>query len=182
VFQKAYEKGDIYKGLYEGWYCIPDETFLLESEVQEGKCSICGRPVEWITEEAYFFRLSHYQDWILEHIESHPTFIQPVSRRNEVLSFCVMACATSASAAALSPGDPGALIQARSSTSDRCPDQLPDGHWLWVDAQTFDKFWPANIHLIGKRSCVSMRSSGRFCYALRTSHPDAGLCPWLVDR
>jgi methionyl-tRNA synthetase len=152
VFQKAYDKGDIYKGLYEGWYCIPDETFLLESELQGGKCPICGRSVEWITEEAYFFRLSRYQDWILAHIETHPTFIQPVSRRNEVLSFVRSGLRD--------------LCVSRSTFTWGIPVPFDPGQviYVWIDAltnyltaigygsdpQTFRKFWPANIHLIGK--------------------------------
>ena len=152
VFQKAYEKGDIYKGLYEGWYCIPDETFLLESELQGGQCPICGRPVEWITEEAYFFRLSKYQDWILDHIERHPTFIQPVSRRNEVLSFvrsglrdlCVSRSTFSWGIPV--PFDPSQVIYVWIDALTNYLTAIGYG----VDAQTFDKFWPANIHLIGK--------------------------------
>jgi methionyl-tRNA synthetase len=152
VFQKAYEKGDIYKGLYEGWYCIPDETFLLESELQGGQCPICGRPVEWITEEAYFFRLSKYQNWILDHIESHPTFIQPVSRRNEVLSFvrsglrdlCVSRSTFSWGIPV--PFDPRQVIYVWIDALTNYLTAIGYG----VDAQTFDKFWPANIHLIGK--------------------------------
>jgi methionyl-tRNA synthetase len=152
VFQKAYEKGDIYKGLYEGWYCIPDETFLLESELQGGQCPICGRTVEWITEEAYFFRLSKYQDWILDHIESHPTFIQPVSRRNEVLSFvrsglrdlCVSRSTFSWGIPV--PFDPSQVIYVWIDALTNYLTAIGYG----VDAQTFDKFWPANIHLIGK--------------------------------
>jgi methionyl-tRNA synthetase len=152
VFQKAYEKGDVYKGLYEGWYCIPDETFLLESELQGGRCPICGRAVEWITEEAYFFRLSRYQDWIIEHIESHPTFIQPASRRNEVLSFV--------------RGGLRDLCVSRSTFTWGIPVPFDSTQviYVWIDAltnyltaigygtdaQTFGKFWPANIHLIGK--------------------------------
>jgi methionyl-tRNA synthetase len=152
VFQKAYEKGDIYKGLYEGWYCIPDETFLLESELQGGQCPICGRPVEWITEEAYFFRLAQYQEWILAHIESHPSFIQPVSRRNEVLSFVRSGLRD--------------LCVSRSTFSWGIPVPFDSSQviYVWidaltnyltaigygVDAPTFEKFWPANIHLIGK--------------------------------
>jgi methionyl-tRNA synthetase len=152
VFQKAYEKGDIYKGLYEGWYCIPDETFLLESEVKDGKCPICGRPIEWITEEAYFFRLSKYQDWILEYIETHPSFIQPVSRRNEVLSFV--------------RGGLRDLCVSRSTFTWGIPVPFDPSQviYVWIDAltnyitavgyasdpQTFQKFWPADIHLIGK--------------------------------
>ena len=152
VFQKAYEKGDIYKGLYEGWYCIPDETFLLESELRGGQCPICGRPVEWITEEAYFFRLSKYQDWILNHIESRPTFIQPVSRRNEVLSFvrsglrdlCVSRSTFSWGIPV--PFDPSQVIYVWIDALTNYLTAIGYG----VDAQTFDKFWPANIHLIGK--------------------------------
>ncbi|HSF29667.1 MAG TPA: methionine--tRNA ligase [Candidatus Tectomicrobia bacterium] len=152
VFQKAYDKGDIYKGLYEGWYCIPDETFLLESELQAGNCPICGRPVEWITEEAYFFRLSSYQDWIIAHIETHPTFIQPVSRRNEVLSFVRSGLRD--------------LCVSRSTFTWGIPVPFDPSQviYVWIDAltnyltaigyssdpQTFQKFWPANIHLIGK--------------------------------
>jgi methionyl-tRNA synthetase len=152
VFQKAYEKGDIYKGLYEGWYCIPDETFLLESEVKEGKCPICGRAVEWITEEAYFFRLSHYQDWVLNHIESHPTFIQPVSRRNEVLSFvrgglrdlCVSRSTFTWGIPV--PFDPSQVIYVWIDALTNYLTAIGYG----VDSQTFQKFWPANLHLIGK--------------------------------
>jgi methionyl-tRNA synthetase len=152
VFQKAYEKGDIYKGLYEGWYCIPDETFLLESELQGGQCPICGRQVEWITEEAYFFRLSKYEDWILEHIESHPTFIQPVSRRNEVLSFvrsglrdlCVSRSTFTWGIPV--PFDPSQVIYVWIDALTNYLTAIGYG----ADAQTFDKFWPANIHLIGK--------------------------------
>jgi len=152
VFQKAYDKGDIYKDLYEGWYCIPDETFLLESELQAGNCPICGRAVEWITEEAYFFRLSKYQDWILEHIETHPSFIQPVSRRNEVLSFVRSGLRD--------------LCVSRSTFTWGIPVPFDPGQviYVWIDAltnyitaigygtdpHTFEKFWPANLHLIGK--------------------------------
>jgi methionyl-tRNA synthetase len=152
VFQKAYAKGDIYKGLYEGWYCIPDETFLLESELQGGQCPMCGRPVEWITEEAYFFRLSKYQDWILAHIESHPTFIQPVSRRNEVLSFvrsglrdlCVSRSTFTWGIPV--PFDPSQVIYVWIDALTNYLTAIGYG----VDARTFEKFWPANIHLIGK--------------------------------
>jgi methionyl-tRNA synthetase len=152
VFQKAYERGDIYKGVYEGWYCIPDETFLQESELEEGKCPICGRPVEWITEEAYFFRLSQYQDWIAQYIEQHPTFIQPVSRRNEVLSFVRSGLRD--------------LCVSRSTFSWGIPVPFDPQQviYVWIDALTnyitaigyggdperFAKFWPADIHLIGK--------------------------------
>jgi methionyl-tRNA synthetase len=152
IFQKAFDRGDIYKGVYEGWYCIPDETFLLESELHEGKCPICGRPVEWITEEAYFFRLSKYQEWILQHIEANPLFIQPVSRRNEVLSFV--------------RGGLRDLCVSRSTFTWGIPVPFDPQQviYVWIDAltnyitaigygtdpQTFQKFWPADLHLIGK--------------------------------
>jgi methionyl-tRNA synthetase len=152
VFQKAYAKGDIYKGLYEGWYCIPDESFWLESDLRAGQCPMCGRPVEWITEEAYFFRLSKYQDWIIEHIESHPTFIQPVSRRNEVLSFvrsglrdlCVSRSTFTWGIPV--PFDPSQVIYVWIDALTNYITAIGYG----TDAQTFQKFWPANIHLIGK--------------------------------
>lgn len=152
VFQKAFECGDVYRGVYEGWYCVPDETFLLESELNGGNCPSCGRPVEWITEEAYFFRLAKYQDWILQYIEAHPAFIQPVSRRNEVLSFV--------------RGGLRDLCVSRSTFTWGIP--VPSDSrqviYVWIDALTnyltaigylsnpsqFDRFWPADIHLIGK--------------------------------
>jgi methionyl-tRNA synthetase len=152
VFLKAYEKGDIYKGVYEGWYCIPDETFLLESEVKEGKCPNCGRPVDWITEDAYFFRLSKYQDWIIEHIETHPQFIQPVSRRNEVLSFvrsglrdlCVSRSTFTWGIPV--PFDPSQVIYVWIDALTNYITAIGYGS----DAATFEKYWPADIHLIGK--------------------------------
>jgi methionyl-tRNA synthetase len=124
----------------------------LESEVKDGKCPICGRLVEWITEEAYFFRLSKYQAWILEHIETHPTFIQPVSRRNEVLSFVRSGLRD--------------LCVSRSTFTWGIPVPFDPSQviYVWIDAltnyitaigygsdpRTFQKFWPADIHLIGK--------------------------------
>jgi methionyl-tRNA synthetase len=152
IFQKAYDRGDIYKGVYEGWYCIPDETFLLESELNEGKCPICSRRVEWITEEAYFFRLSKYQAWILQHIETHPLFIQPVSRRNEVLSFvrgglrdlCVSRSTFTWGIPV--PFDPQQVIYVWIDALTNYITAIGYG----TDAQTFQKFWPANLHLIGK--------------------------------
>lgn len=81
IFRQLYEQGDIYKSEYEGWYCTPCESFWTETQLQEGKCPDCGRPVERMKEESYFFRLSKYQDRIIEYIESHPDFIQPVSRK-----------------------------------------------------------------------------------------------------
>jgi methionyl-tRNA synthetase len=152
IFQRAYDRGDIYKGVYEGWYCIPDETFLLEAELNEGQCPICGRPVEWITEEAYFFRLSKYQDWILQYIEANPLFIQPVSRRNEVLSFvrgglrdlCVSRSTFTWGIPV--PVDPQQVIYVWIDALTNYLTAIGYG----VDAPTFQKFWPADLHLIGK--------------------------------
>ena len=119
---------------------------------REGKCPICGRPVEWITEEAYFFRLSQYQDWILAHIENHPSFIQPVSRRNEVLSFvrsglrdlCVSRSTFTWGIPV--PFDPSQVIYVWIDALTNYLTAIGYG----VDTPTFQKFWPANIHLIGK--------------------------------
>ena len=87
IFNKMYENGDIYKGEYEGWYCTPCEAFWTETQVEDGKCPDCGRPVEKAKEEAYFFRLSKYQDRLIELFESNPEFLKPDSRRNEMLNF-----------------------------------------------------------------------------------------------
>ena len=89
IFRRIYDNGDIYKGEYKGWYCTPCETFWPENKLPEGKhvCPDCGRPLELVSEEAYFFKMSNYQDKILAYIEEHPDFIQPVSRRNEMINF-----------------------------------------------------------------------------------------------
>ena len=86
MFRKMYEQGDIYKGAYEGWYCTPDESFWTESQLVDGKCPECGRPVVKASEEAYFFKMSKYADRLIEHINTHPEFIQPVSRKNEMMN------------------------------------------------------------------------------------------------
>ena len=87
IFSRLLEQGDIFKGNYEGWYCMPCETFYAEGELADGKCPSCGREVEWVAEENYYFRLSAYGDKLLEHIEAHPEFLQPEFRKNEVVSF-----------------------------------------------------------------------------------------------
>ncbi len=87
IFSKLLEQGDIFKGRYEGWYCVPCETFLAEPELVEGKCPQCGRPVEWVQEDNYYFRLSAYSDRLLAHIEENSSFLQPEFRKNEVVSF-----------------------------------------------------------------------------------------------
>ena len=85
--QQLWEEGEIYRGEYEGWYCVPDERFWTEKDLVDGNCPDCGRPVERIVEANYFFRMSQYQDWLVGYIQDHPDFIQPASRRNEVLGF-----------------------------------------------------------------------------------------------
>jgi methionyl-tRNA synthetase len=87
LFQKLYDQGDIYKSIYEGLYCTPCEAFWLERQLQDGNCPDCGRPVETVEEESYFFKLSKYQDQLLQYIEEHPDFIQPASRRHEMVNF-----------------------------------------------------------------------------------------------
>ena len=86
VFKKLYDQGDIYKGSYEGWYCVPDESFFTETQVVDGKCPDCGRPVVRANEEAYFFRMSKYQDRLLKYIEEHPDYIEPELRRKEMIN------------------------------------------------------------------------------------------------
>jgi methionyl-tRNA synthetase len=150
--EKLKESGDVYLGTYEGWYCIHDESFLLSSQLVEGACPECSRPVDWVKEENYFFRLSKYADRVLSHIEGNPEFVQPESRRNEVMSFI----------------RGGLSDQSISRTSFAWGIPLPwDARhvmYVWFDAllnyissidfgsdsRRFDSIWPADWHLVGK--------------------------------
>jgi methionyl-tRNA synthetase len=152
VFQKIYDQGDIYKAEYEGWYCTPCETFWLERQLTDGKCPDCGRPVEIVKEESYFFRMSKYQDRLLKFIEENPEFIQPVSRRNEMINFI--------------KGGLEDLCVSRTTFDWGIPVPFDTKHvvYVWFDALTnyitaagylddrekFAKYWPADIHLVGK--------------------------------
>lgn len=152
VLQKIYDQGDIYKKNYEGLYCVPCESYWLERQLVDGKCPDCGRPVEKMAEESYFFKLSKYQDRILEYIENHPDFIQPVSRRNEMINFIKQGLED--------------LCITRTTFDWGIPVPFDPKHvvYVWFDAllnyftaigygtdeEKFKKFWPANIHLVGK--------------------------------
>ena len=152
IFQKIYDQGDIYKAAYEGWYCTPCETFWLERQLTDGNCPDCGRPVEMVQEESYFFRMSKYQDRLLKHIEEHPEFIQPVSRRNEMINFIKQGLED--------------LCVSRTTFDWGIPVPFDRKHvvYVWFDALTnyitaagylhdrekFAKFWPADVHLVGK--------------------------------
>lgn len=156
IFKKLYEQGDIYKGKYEGLYCKPCESFWTQSQLVDGKCPDCGRDVEPAQEEAYFFRLSKYQDRLMKHIEDHPEFIQPESRKNEMINNF------------LKPGLQD-LCVSRTSFKWGIPVDFDPKHvvYVWIDAlsnyithigydadgnhsDTFKKYWPADVHLIGK--------------------------------
>lgn len=153
IFEKLYQKGDIYKSEYEGWYCTPCEAFWLERQIQEGKCPDCGRPVELVKEESYFFKLSKYADRLLQYIEDNPDFIKPVSRKNEMINNF------------LKPGLED-LCVSRTTFNWGIPVTFDPKHvvYVWLDAlsnyitalgypeQTslFQKYWPANLHLVGK--------------------------------
>ena len=157
IFKKLYDKGDIYKGAYEGLYCTPCESFWTESQLDEnGCCPDCGRPVQPAKEEAYFFKMSKYADRLIEHINTHPEFIQPVSRKNEMMNNFLL------------PGLQD-LCVSRTSFSWGIPVDFDPKHvtYVWLDALTnyitgigydcdgnssdlFDKNWPADLHLIGK--------------------------------
>ena len=156
MFRKMYEKGDIYKGKYEGWYCTPCESFWTDTQLVDGKCPDCGRPVERAAEDAYFFKMSKYADRLMEHIETHPEFIQPVSRKNEMINNF------------LKPGLQD-LCVSRSSFTWGIPVDFDEKNvvYVWLDALTnyitgigydtdgehgerYKKYWPADLHLIGK--------------------------------
>ena len=155
IFKKLYEQGDIYKGRYEGWYCKPCESFFTETQVVDGKCPDCGRPVERTSEEAYFFRMSKYQDRLMQYIEEHPDFIQPESRKREMVNNF------------LKPGLQD-LCVSRTSFKWGVPVDFDEKHvvYVWIDAlsnyitalgydpdgssEQFKKYWPADVHIIGK--------------------------------
>ena len=156
IFKKLYEKGDIYKGAYEGWYCTPCESFWTESQLVDGKCPDCGRPVNKSKEEAYFFKMSKYADRLLEYYNEHPEFITPISRKNEMVNNF------------LKPGLQD-LCVSRSTFKWGIPVDFDDKHvvYVWLDAltnyitglgydadgnhdQKYKDFWPADVHVIGK--------------------------------
>lgn len=154
LFQKVYDKGDIYKSEYSGWYCTPCETFFTERQLVDGKCPDCGREVELIKEESYFFRLGNYAERLLAHIEAHPDFIQPESRRNEVISFI--------------KGGLDDLCVSRNTFQWGIPLPFDPKHiaYVWFDAlinyysavqenelnpqHGKEKFWPADVHFMAK--------------------------------
>lgn len=152
IFNQIYEQGDIYKAEYEGWYCTPCETFWLEGKLKEGLCPDCGRAVEMVKEESYFFRLSKYQARLLEHIENNPDFIQPVSRRNEMINFikngledlCISR--TTFDWGIPVPFDPKHVVYV---WFDALVNYLTAAGYL-ADREKFAKFWPADVHLVGK--------------------------------
>ena len=156
IFKKLYEQGDIYKGEYEGLYCTPCESFFTESQLVDGKCPDCGRPVQPAKEEAYFLKLSKYADRLIEHINTHPEFIQPESRKNEMMNNFLL------------PGLQD-LCVSRTSFKWGIPVDFDPKHvvYVWIDALSnyitglgydvdgnndplYDKYWPADLHLIGK--------------------------------
>ncbi len=156
IFKRLYDQGDIYKGAYEGMYCTPCESFWTESQLKDGKCPDCGREVKPAKEEAYFFKMSKYADRLIKHINEHPEFIQPVSRKNEMMNNFLI------------PGLQD-LCVSRTSFKWGIPVSFDDRHvvYVWLDALTnyitgigydaegnstdqYKKFWPADLHLIGK--------------------------------
>lgn len=155
IFKKLYDRGDIYKSEYEGWYCTPCESFWTETQLKDGKCPDCGREVKKTKEEAYFFKMSKYQDRLMQYIEEHPEFIQPESRKKEMVNNF------------LKPGLQD-LCVSRTSFSWGIPVEFDPGHviYVWIDAlsnyitalgytpdakgELYGKYWPADVHIIGK--------------------------------
>ncbi|MDD5823440.1 MAG: methionine--tRNA ligase [Firmicutes bacterium] len=152
IFMKMYKKGDIYKGTYEGWYCTPCESFWTETQVEDGCCPDCGRPVKKMQEESYFFKLSSYADKLLELYDTHPEFLQPDSRRNEMKAFIEQGLED--------------LCISRSEFDWGIPVPIDEDHviYVWLDAlsnyitalgypdepELYEKYWPVNVHLVGK--------------------------------
>lgn len=152
IFKRIYDKGDIYKSTYEGLYCTPCETFWNERQLEEKSCPDCGREVELLQEESYFFKMSKYQDRLLEYIEQNPSFIQPVTRRNEMISFIKNGLED--------------LCVSRTTFDWGIPVPINENHviYVWFDALTnyisalgydtdnpnFEKYWPCDVHLVGK--------------------------------
>lgn len=152
IFQRLYDQGDIYKGTYDGWYCTPCETFWSENKLTDGNCPDCGRPVEWVQEESYFFKISKYASRLLEHIEANPNFIRPESRKNEMVSFIKSGLED--------------LSVSRTTFDWGVPVPFDPKHvtYVWIDALTnyvtaagylqddesFNKWWPADCHVVGK--------------------------------
>ncbi len=152
IFKKIYEKGDIYKSVYEGWYCTPCEAFWNERQLIDKKCPDCDRPVELMSEESYFFAMSKYQNRLLKHIEENPEFIQPELRRNEMVNFI--------------KGGLEDLCVSRTTFQWGIPVPFAEGHvvYVWFDALTnyltaigygvdeakFNRYWPCDVHLVGK--------------------------------
>lgn len=152
LFQKLYDQGDIYKSYYEGLYCTPCEAFWLERQLEDGNCPDCGRPVEPVKEESYFFKLSKYQDQLLQYIEEHPDFIQPASRRHEMVNFIKSGLDD--------------LCVSRTSFQWGIPVPFAPGHvvYVWFDAlinyltalgwqdgdPRFEHYWPHTYHLMAK--------------------------------
>ena len=155
IFKKLYEQGDIYKSEYEGWYCTPCESFWTETQLVDGKCPDCNREVKKTKEEAYFLKLSKYQDKLMEYIETHPDFIQPESRKKEMINNFIK------------PGLQD-LCVSRTSFNWGIPVEFDPGHivYVWIDAlsnyitalgyqpdnkgELYEKYWPADVHIIGK--------------------------------
>lgn len=154
IFKKLYDKGDIYKSAYEGWYCTPCESFWTETQLKDNKCPDCGRPVEKAKEEAYFFKMSKYADRLIDYIETHPEFIQPDSRKNEMINNF------------LKPGLQD-LCVSRTTFDWGIPVTFDEKHvvYVWIDAlanyitalgydniegDLYKKYWPCDVHLVGK--------------------------------
>ena len=152
IFNKMNEKGDIYEGKYEGWYCTPCESYWTESQLVNGTCPDCGRPVEWASERAYFFRLSKYQDRVLELLEGNKEFLQPEARRNEMVEFVKQGL------------DDLCISRSTFDWGIKVPIDPESVIYVWLDAlsnyitalgypdepELYEKYWPADVHLVGK--------------------------------
>lgn len=154
VLQRLWDEGEIYRGEYEGWYCVPDERFWTDKDVTDGQCPDCGRPVEWLSEQNYFFRMGKHREWLIEYVETHPDFVLPANRRNEVLGYlrkplgdlCISRPAERVGWGIPLPFDPGYVTYV---WFDALLNYITAAGYL-SDPENFSETWPSSTHVIGK--------------------------------
>lgn len=187
IFDQLLKQDDIYKGTYEGWYCTPCESFFLERQLENGNCPDCGRPVELVKEESYFFRMSKYADRLLKLYEDNPHFIQPESRKNEMINNFIKPGLEDLAVSRTTfdwgikvPGDPKHVIYVWIDALSNYITALGYGSDDPEAAAKYERFWRRMSISWARKSFVSIRFIGRLCSWLSTCRFRKGICPWLA--